>query len=123
MADLDLTLSKVPADRFIAALERADVAELTRVLDKKKMSTLERDTVRKAHAMLHGNIDEVEVWFETVPEPTIEPAPSERVFARCAISVPKSTCAVRSCSPGSSYGLTKPWPRTACNVSPSAGPA
>jgi len=68
MADLDLTLSKVPADRFIAALERADVAELTRVLDKKKMSTLERDTVRKAHAMLHGDVDEVEVWFETVPE-------------------------------------------------------
>ena len=68
MADLDLTPSKFPADRFIATLESADVAELTRVLDKKKMSALERDTVRKAHAMLHGDIDEVEVWFETVPE-------------------------------------------------------
>ena len=68
MADLNLTLSKFSADRFIVALERADAAELTRVLDRKKISVLERDTLCKAHAMLHGDVGAVEVWFETVPE-------------------------------------------------------
>ena len=68
MADLDLTPSKFPADRFVAVLQRANLDQLDQMLDKKRMSALERDTLRKAHAMLHGNIDEVEVWFETVPE-------------------------------------------------------
>ena len=68
MADLNLTRSQFHADRFVAVLQRANLDQLDQMLDKKRMSALERDTLRKAHAMLHGNIDEVEVWFETVPE-------------------------------------------------------
>lgn len=57
-------LNHTPAsDRFISALQQASVSELDAALTGKRMSDFERDMVRKAHAMLHGDTPTADRWL------------------------------------------------------------
>ena len=70
MADLNLTLSKFPADaaeRFAATLLRADATDLNLAFVGKDMTALECSMVRTAHAIMHGDTDAAEGWMDEYP--------------------------------------------------------
>ncbi|NMG55952.1 hypothetical protein [Aromatoleum aromaticum] len=55
-------------ERTVSHLQRATVAQLEQALARKRMTDLERDLMRKAHAMLHGDGEAADRWMTEVVE-------------------------------------------------------
>jgi len=63
---LGLTLEATT--RTVSALQRATPADLVQAIARKRMTDLERELMRKAHAMLHGDMEAADRWMEECVE-------------------------------------------------------
>ena len=89
MATLNYTPTENTLDAFVGALSRVDGEELTRTLENKRTSGVERLLIRAAHRMLSGDEQEqaaaVSEWFELAPDFAGDQRLTSREHALCSM--------------------------------------